>query len=85
MVTMTCVCGATSKTFTKLTKADFPENWIQPCCDHAPSKEASKAPEPEEATKELETIEIISEPEVVKDTAKSRKAARKAARAAKDS
>lgn len=51
MVTVTCNCGATRKTFNRLSAKDFPDGWETDCCQEA--KKAEKASEkPEMKTSE---------------------------------
>lgn len=55
MVKMTCLCGSTTQTFQRLTKAAFPHGWTAPCCK---STEVFNGAEIHEPSKEKPLIEM---------------------------
>jgi len=72
MITITCVCGTTSKTFKYLKKSDFADGWITDCCEMQMNKDVpvdidygSPKTEKEEA--------IIEVPKAKKSKKKSKK------------
>jgi len=62
MVTMTCKCGRTSKTFKRLKKSDFPDGWVTDCCEENRSEWDKEPVSPERAealSKEMEVSEPV--------------------------